>query len=132
VAVYNLHDEHAGGVSIGLGKSSLPVALGHHLMIARDQMKNYEDVNPLSFVTHSDMSSEILPGGAKVFNSKFSIVSALTGLEPIATLRHSSNPRDRKLADRLFKNAAILMQLNPPSAPYKKMANEHEMLSMQN
>jgi hypothetical protein len=125
VALYNLHDDRGGEVSV----NGTALALGEHVLLTRGHDRNYEDVNPLGFITHTNLSSENLANGYQMIRSDFSIMSALSGLKPALQLGVSSDP-DNKLAVRLIKNAAILMQIKSGS-PYRRMSSDREMLSMQ-
>jgi len=125
VALYNLHDDRGGEVSV----NGTTLALGEQVLLTRGHDRNYEDVNPLGFITHTNLSSKNLTNGYQMIRSDFSIMSALAGLKPALQLGSSSDP-DNKLAVRLIKNAAVLMQIKPGS-PYRRMSNDRPMLSMQ-
>jgi hypothetical protein len=93
--------------------------------------KTYADINPVSWIAHANLQSTALPGGMQLHSSKFSLASAVSGLKNIPALAGSSDQSDKKLANRLLKNAAIFMQVAVPSSPYARITSEDDRLSLQ-
>ena len=121
LSIYNLHDEHRGSVRLlREGGRQYSVILGEHLTVAR-KGKEFPELNPVPSISHADLRTF---GGTawNVYQSKFSLTSAIVGLDSLALLKNSADSSKRKLSDRLYKNAAILMQFRMPSTPYSRMS----------
>lgn len=127
VAIYNMHDSHSGDVMVSAGNAKHSLNIGDHLMLSCHPGE-YADVNPVPSITHADLKVSKLQNGTRLFRSKFSLASAITDYGPIATLKQSATARERRIADRLIKNAAILMQMRRPSAPYARMSSVRQAL----
>lgn len=121
IAVYDLHDGRCGDVTISTGGHSYPLFPGRHVMVSRSQGE-YGSVNPITCIAHANMEAVDITGGGRLFRSRFSMASVVTELQPVLALRRSADPRDRKLAEKLIKNAAIFMQTKTPPAPYRRIS----------
>lgn len=132
LSVYNLHDCHGGDVSISTGRKRCQVNLGEHVTIASHKGDGFEDVNLVPSITHADLQSYELPAGKRLFRSKFSIFSALTGLEPLTLAKHSSNREDISIRSLLIKDAAILMQTRSRSGGYRRIDVTRSVVAARN
>lgn len=120
LSLFNLHDEHRGSVNLARDGKRFAVVLGEHLTVAK-KGKDFAELNPVPSIAHADLQTS---NGKELnlYQSKFSLTSAITGLDSIALLKKSADSSKRKLSDRLYKNAAILMQFRVPSTPYARMS----------
>jgi hypothetical protein len=126
LAIYNVHDAHRDDVHVIVDGHSMPVPISHHLMITSG--KSYEDVNPIENITHRDMKSDALKGGLNVFRSQFSISSAISGVSALHDMLHSADPTERKMINRLVKDAAVLMQTSAVYGAYKRYSSNKPSL----
>ena len=127
ISVYNLHDDNAGDISISTAESKHQINIGEHAMLSTNS-GNYADINPAPSITHADLSETNLSGGARLFRSNFSLMSAITEYGPLAALKHSTTPSERKIAARVLKNAAIMMQVRKPTTPYSRMSTTRQAM----
>lgn len=124
LCLYNMHDEHRGDVHFSnTDVAKVDLNIGQHMMVAIGGDSAYEDINPLGFVSHRDLQTDKLPGGMRLFRSSFSITSALGDINTLATMQHSANSHDRRVVNRLLKDAAILMQTKSGAGAYKKLSS---------
>jgi hypothetical protein len=130
VAVYNLHDEHAGNVNVTLQDGSqTAVGIGRHVLFAQTS-GGYDHVNPLGSIAHRNMQQHDLKSGLRQFSSEFSIVSALSGVKTLSHIAHSTKAADIKLTNQLMKNAAILISIGGNRAPFQKLESKRAVLAL--
>ena len=120
-AVYNLHDQRRGDVSISVAGKRYGVDVGQHAMIVCDRSSEYGDVNPIESIAHANLRSVDLTEGGRMFSSNFSLLSAIAGVKALAALQGSADQRDRRLHAAVLKNAAILMHTRAPSGAYRRI-----------
>jgi hypothetical protein len=131
VAIYDLHDAHAGDVFVTSAKHTITMTPGRHLVLTHQGIPAYEHVNPLEVIGHRNLKMVDLEGGLRQFSSDFSLVSALNGLCPLMAMKHSSNPRDAKVVEQMMKDAAILMQTKGSLGGYHRMSSTRSFATAQ-
>lgn len=119
--VYNLHEAKTGDVVVNAGTRHIPVRMGEHTAVTDSSVRMYTGINPPTGVTHREIERGDLGNGFAVFSSEFSIVSALNNLKAVSALKNSANPSERRLYQRLLKDAAILMQTGGARGAYRQI-----------
>jgi hypothetical protein len=119
VAVYNLHDTHAGGVKVNVGGKQITVSPGTSVVLTRQDKADFSKVNPGVTIGHRNPVPVAMGEGVKAYYSEFSITSALYTVAPLRQMLASKSSGDRKAAQRMLKNAVILSELSKSSSPFK-------------
>jgi hypothetical protein len=123
VSIFNLHDSHSGDVKLHRGSREIVLTPGRHITIASQDTTDFASVNPIGNIAHRDLKATSEPGSNGraqcVFASEFSIPSAIKAVTQLSALAQSN----RKLADMMLRDAVILMQMHPGSAPYQRMGS---------
>lgn len=121
LALYNLHDEHRESVTVEAARGALDLDVGRHLFITRSS-DSYEELNPLGYVAHRNLKSNDAGEGVTLHTSEFSITSAIGGNGPLSAMLRSANPDEKRIIDRLLKDAAIMMQTKASEGLYKRIS----------
>jgi hypothetical protein len=119
VAVYNLHDTHAGGVKVNVGGKQITVSPGTSVVLTRQDKADFSKVNPGVTIGHRNPVPVPMGDGIKAYYSEFSITSALYTVAPLRQMLASKSSGDRKAAHRMLKNAVILSELSKSTSPFK-------------
>jgi hypothetical protein len=120
VAIYDLDDQHKGAVSARVYNCEIPLGPGRHLLMTRDDVKHFQDVNPVQQIGYTNVTDFNAGGGLKVFVGGFSVPSAMQTVLPLGQLMSSNHPNAHKFGKHLMKTAALLTQMYP--AQYQQMA----------
>src|SRR5579885_870078 len=131
VAIYDLHDSHAGDVTLSTQGHTVCLAPGHHVLTARQGITSYEQVNPLAAVGHRNLHVKDCGHGTRQFSSEFSLVSALNGLRPLVQMKQSNNARDARIIKEIMKDAAIIQTTRRFSGTYRRMAASRTYVTAQ-
>lgn len=121
LALYNLHDEHRESVTLEATRGALDLDVGRHLFVTRSG-DSYEELNPLGYVAHRNLKSNEIGEGVTLHTSEFSITSAIGGNGPLSAMLRSANPDEKRIIDRLLKDAAIMMQTKASEGLYKRIS----------
>jgi len=95
----------------------LTLAAGRQVVLARRLDDKFEDVNSGMRIAYRRLRDVTLYQGVKTHVSDFSTISGSTVVKPIRNLLESDRPQDRKLVNRMLKNAAILSEMTAAVGP---------------
>ncbi len=118
VAVYNLDDRHAGSVNIDSGTSHLQLRPGEQAVLTDASVKNLADVNPTQAIGYRARRERNMGNGIKAFTSEFDAIQSLRVVLPLKQIVSSQHPGAKKIASRLLKTTAIMMQIGSANGPY--------------
>lgn len=119
VSVHNLHDNNSGDVFFSSGGKRLPIPVGVQLL-ATESDGAFESLNPAHGIGIRSVGKTEFPNGVKAFAGEFSMISAMRIIEPLRKLRDSDSQSDRDVANRIMRNAAIMMVLTSKNGAYKE------------
>ncbi len=119
LAVYDLHDNRKGDVSLTSGSHSMALLPGRTAVLTNTAIKEFGDVNPIKFVGYRQMVTRDVSAQTRLFHGEFEILSMVRGLKPLGNLVTSDNAKARKTLDNMLKTAAILLELNHGGEQYK-------------
>jgi hypothetical protein len=122
VSIYDLHDRHSNDVTVTTGTCMTSLCPGHHLSIASSNVRSFEDANCFESIGHRNVQSNVLSNGVMQFSSEFSVMSALTGLKPLAAMQYSRDAHDQSIVRDLLKNAAIIQTVKASNGAYQRTA----------
>lgn len=121
VAVYDLHSEHRGDITIKTPGQMITTIPGDEVLATNlDGATTFEKSNPLNAISVRDPKLMHENNGIKVYTAEFSITSAVMSIKPLSQMSHSSDAYQRELIDKVLKNAIILNQLRASKGPYKR------------
>jgi hypothetical protein len=119
VAVLSLHDTTSGSISTTVGSHSFTCRTGEELILTSTETKLFDDANPIPMIPYRQEKESQECNNTRVFTAEFSLQAALTQVQSLHNMLHSSNNRDRQLIGRIMLNATILAQLTGAHGPYK-------------
>jgi hypothetical protein len=119
VCVMSLHDGRTGDVSILTGSQRINLRAGEEVIISDDSTSDFHQANPVPAVAVRKQSEQQLADGSKLFTSEFSLLSAMSKLDTLQSLKHSAKANDRILYGKMMKNATVLQLVTAPRGPYK-------------
>lgn len=109
ISVFNLHDNKAGDVAITVGDETQEIGVGRQLTVSTNHDGKADSVPGAvghRNSTHGQVSSR------SALSSEFSLAAALSNFTGLRRLRNSSDPEERRKADKILKTAAALSLLN--------------------
>ena len=118
VAVYNLHDERTGSVSLTAGSSTTVLTPGRHVLITSSKIPSFNWANAAESFVYRNVNSRSCGADIQAFTSEFSLVHALTNVRQLRQIIAASQPESRHVAARLLKTAAIIGQLGARGGDY--------------
>jgi hypothetical protein len=119
VAVFCLHDNATGDVTVTCGEHTIMLHAGQQVTITSSESLSFAHINPLPELAHRQITEHRLANGQRAFTSHFSLMSTLSKLQCLRTLNTAAAGRDRALHARILKNAAILQMVTGSRGPYK-------------
>jgi hypothetical protein len=122
ISVYDFEDGGSKKVTITVGNESLPLAPGKNLILSKEA-DEFEKINPAHRIAYRKLETKKLKSGFYVYTTEFSISSAVLHVKPLQNILLSSDPADRKIADRLLKNYVILEDVFSSNEPYRMPAS---------
>ncbi len=119
VAVYNLHDDKKGGVTVHFGEKFITLTPGKQAVLTRKNTRELDSVNPGFGVGYRNPVWQEVSDGVTACVTEFSIPSAVVKIQPLRQLLLSKDPKARKIADSMLHDAVILFQVTSSSGVYK-------------
>lgn len=112
-AIYDLHDNiHTGSIKVIINKKPFTLAPGKQLLLTRNISADFSELNPNNNLGYRNVRATDLGDGIKAFVCDFSINHSLTRIQVMPHLISSKNPAQKKIVNNLYKNAAIVADLN--------------------
>ncbi len=118
LSVYDINDHHKRSVTIEAGGRSIALSPGRHVSIASVRAAQFSDVNPLEAMMHRSVSSQEI-GDKTAFTSEFSMPAAVQVMKPLKAIFASDNENAKKVAQRVLKTSAVIMQVSGNTAPFE-------------
>ncbi|MBS1989118.1 MAG: hypothetical protein JSS83_01300 [Cyanobacteria bacterium SZAS LIN-3] len=121
LAVYDLHDDKTGSVTVETGNHSFTLVPGKHLTFSRYRRADFARANKLPFVLYRSPVRHRISDEQFCYCGDYSVASLVANFAPFSAMLASSDARTQKLAKNTLKTAAILHQLTAGSKPYELM-----------
>jgi hypothetical protein len=132
VSVFDLHDSHAGSVVLSHAGHVLrlhPGSMATALVLPQDSNLQFGDVNPLPQVGYRNVTRTVCSKGM-TFAAEFSTISALSLVDSLSRLRHSTNAQERACLSNILKTSASLLTVKS-SQPYRLIPRQTLAMSEQ-
>lgn len=110
LAVFDLEDQHKGSVSVESNGHIVTLSPGRHVLLTPNHGAEFAQINAIETVAHKNVASS-LKNGMRAHVSEFSIPSAIDTVAPLKALVKSNHPEAKKIASRMMKTTAILVQI---------------------
>jgi len=120
LSVYDLHDTRQGAVAIRTGNRTITLVPGRSAVLTHNS-KSFAETNPAQFVGYRKIRNSAVNASHNLYEAEFEIMSMVRGLKPLQSLMTSDNAKTRKTMDKMFKTAAILMNLYSGNEPFALM-----------
>lgn len=122
-AIYNFDDLHRDAIKVQVGKTTLNVAPGHHLMVTSAAVQGFDQVNPNEAIGYRGLRDADIGNGLKIFRAEFSVPSAIGSFKALKSLLISRHPSALKLSSHMTKTAAAILQMNRGAERYQQIQN---------
>ncbi len=115
--IYNLHDDHEDSVNLVVDGKKIPIPIGAFAMSTNSD-EDFDNLNPAKVLATRGLTDSKLNNGKHIHSGEFSLMSALLNIAPLAELRRSQAPNERKIIAQIMQDAAILMTLTARNGAY--------------
>ena len=119
LSVYDVNDHHKRSVEVEVGGRSIPLSPGRHVTVAHKKFNQFAEVNAIEAMMHRNVGSHELGNNRKAFTTEFSLPGAIEVLKPLKAMVNSKHPEAQKVAAKVFKTSAVLLQLGQNGASYE-------------
>ncbi|MBY0550688.1 MAG: hypothetical protein K2W95_25640 [Candidatus Obscuribacterales bacterium] len=121
VAVYGLHDEAGKPMTVKVANRSVSLNKpGTLVVLTSKDAKNFNQIEEnVRWIGYRDTRGPVEHADTRVFVSEFSLPSALTTVLPLRHMRASKAEADKRAADKILKDAVILLRVGGPGQAYK-------------
>jgi len=108
VAVFVFDQAKKGDVKVDLEGKSFSVPVGEEVVVTNKSNATFQQVNPLRISFRHLTPKAAVVGDRYIYRAEFMIQNAIEVIYQLRKLADSTDPEERKLIDRILKNAAIL------------------------
>jgi hypothetical protein len=119
VAVLDLSDNAGGDVKVVTNKEHMELRPGQMMVLTRALTAKFHEINPVGKITLRNLVARDMGDGIRGYHGEFSIMSALQNVPLLNTMVLSTNRGERQLADKMLKNAVILMTVQRAPIGYQ-------------
>ena len=124
-AIYCLHQPPLRNVKVVSANRTTALMPGRQMVLTRAKSGSFNSLDSsLRTIAHRNENSAVLGDGIRTFFADFSIESALMNVAPLRSMVDSSRPTDRRLVDRMLKDAVILSEIAFQSSPYQRNSTQ--------
>ncbi len=112
VSICTLDSPHLDDVTVRVGTSpALRLAAGRQIVLTKDLEEKFEKLNPAHLIGYRDEKEVGNVNGIKIMRADFSLTSAMMTLEPLRHMVASQDSEQKRIAESILKNSAILWGL---------------------
>jgi hypothetical protein len=115
VAVYDLHDSHKNAIMLTASNQTFALAPGQATVVADNDAHSFEQINPAQWVGYRKLTSKPLGSQSNLYQCEFDLASMVKGLPDFKKMLVSHDSQQRKIAESVIKNVALLMQIGAGS-----------------
>jgi hypothetical protein len=119
LAIYDLHDDHNGGVMVDAGQTCTVMHPGHSLVLNKGQCDSFELVNPIGYVGYRHITAKKIDDAVTAFQGEFHMLSLVSGLEPLRKMVSSPKSDEKHVSDRLLRTVSLLATMSNSSVPFE-------------
>jgi hypothetical protein len=119
LAIYDLHDDHNGGVTVNAGHNCTVMHPGHSLVLNKGQCDSFELVNPIGYVGYRHVTSKQIDDSTTAFQGEFHMLSLVSGLEPLRKMVSSPKSEEKHVSDRLLRTISLLSTMSNSMVPFE-------------
>ena len=118
IDAFDLHDDPAQKPSLVAGQSTIQFSIGQEIVASRS---SYAGMNPkIAFRAEQLLFKN---GSTEVHCAQFSLPSAIFAVKPLHELQRSGQGEQRRVLQKLVKNAAVMAVLGARLGPFSKSPN---------
>jgi hypothetical protein len=123
VAVFVLHENPRKPVRIKSGSSTMELRVGKQMVLTRQVAAKFDQINPSTLISHKNSHSHLVAKDIRAHTADFSLLSAIMNVPALKNMLTASSAADRKMAQQMIKNAAVLALLKGQTGPYSTSGN---------
>lgn len=112
VALFNVHDSSKDSVSMVVDGKKLSISPGRHILVTREKGNDFAATNHIETIQHRAVNTRALGKSLTLHSSEFSTLSAMDSVLPLRAVCSSKHPNSKKLAQKMLKTTAVIMQLS--------------------
>ncbi len=109
LAVYNLHDQRAGAISVTVDGKKIVLNPGRCVVIAPATASGFEQINPAQLICYGHVAQQKLGFGKQAFIADFSLPSVINAVPALRKIISEEKAELRKISQSFLKTSAILM-----------------------
>ena len=119
VAIIDLADKKSGAVKVANGNRQLELFPGKGVILTRSTDSSFDKINPAKGIAYRNLQSFPFGEGVKAHAVDISIATAMSNVVSLRSIKNSQNPADRRHAQAILKNAAILSLITRNQTPFR-------------
>ncbi|MBX9877390.1 MAG: hypothetical protein K2Y22_02945 [Candidatus Obscuribacterales bacterium] len=123
VAVFDINDGPHARVRVKSGNKVITLSPGRQVVLTRQLDADFDRVNPSKLIGYKNARAHMVASDIRAYSADFSLPSVMMSVQPVKRMLSSDNPDDRRLVQRMIKQAVILTMLPSKSGPFKTSAN---------
>ncbi len=125
VAVFDISDGPKGRVRVKSGNKIITMSPGKQVVLTRQLDADFDKINPSKLIGYKNPKGQLVADDIRAYSADFSLPSVMMSVAPMKRMLTSDSPADRKLVQRMIKNAVVLSMLPSKSGPFKTSGNSH-------
>jgi filamentous hemagglutinin len=118
LSVYDINDHHKRSVTVETSGRTIALSPGRHVLLTNKRTGQFAEVNPMEAMMHRFVSTQELGSDKTAFTSEFSLPAAVQVMKPLKAIFGSDNANAKKVAERVLKTSAVLMQVSGNATPF--------------
>ena len=119
LAIFDLHDDHKGSITVNVGEVRTVMYPGQSLVLNRGQCDSFEVINPIHYVGYRHLISRRLDDSVTAFRGEFHLMSLVCGLEPLRKMVSSPKSDEKHIASRLLRTISLLATMSNSAVPFE-------------
>jgi hypothetical protein len=118
VAVYDLHDGKDSDVFVECEGQKFPLTPGREVTLASARHEDFASACPMPFVAYYPPEKKQISAGVVSFTCKYDVYTLIFRYKPFRELLTSTNPKLRKVAEKVLKTSSIMSNITANARYY--------------
>ena len=123
VAVFDISDGPKARVRVKSGNKIITMSPGKQVVLTRQLNADFDQINPSKLIGYKNPKGELVASDIRAYSADFSLPSVMMSVAPMKRMLTSDSPADRKMVQRMIKQAVVLSMLPSKAGPFKTSAH---------
>ncbi len=119
VAVFDISDGPKARVRVKSGNKIITMSPGRQVVLTRQLNADFDKINPSKLIGYKNPKGELVASDIRAYSADFSLPSVMMSVAPMKRMLTSDSPADRKMVQRMIKQAVVLSMLPSKAGPFK-------------